>query len=304
MTWDGPSVFYAAARWLDYLAAFLFIGVVVFRLAVWPRAARRAGPPSPTAPRLGRLLTGVALVLLAALAARLYLQARSLADPDEPITREFLGLVLGTTWGKGWTAQAVVALLGLIAAGLTGIRRAGPLGWGLAALVALGVAGSASWTGHAVAIEQAGRYGWLLDAAHFGAGATWLGTLVVVVLVGLAPTRSEDVGAGAMVAAFSPIALASGLATMAAGVIMGYRYLGGVSLLFTPGYGRTLLIKLLVLALVAGLGAYHWRVALPRLQAAGDAGPLRKTAVLETAAAAALLAVTAILVSLPLPGEH
>lgn len=302
MSWDGPAVLYAAARWVDYLAAFVFIGVVVFRFAVWPRAARGgAGAPPPSS--LGRLGLGASLVLLVTLSARLYWQARSLADPDEALTGDFLRLVLGTGWGQGWMAQVAAAGLGLLSAALIsgpGRRR---LAWGLASLAALAMAGTAPWTGHAVAVEQAGRFGWLLDAVHFGAGATWLGTLAVLVVAGLGRGRSNGVAIAALVAAFSPVALAGGLVTMGAGLVMGYRYLGGVGPLFDPGYGRALTIKLLVLALLAGMGAYHWRVGLPRLRRSGDAGSLRKTALWEVGVALLLLAVTAVLVALPLPGE-
>ena len=304
MTEGGSAVLYAAARWLDYLAAFLFIGGVAFRVVVWPRALAAGREGRGSEPPIGPLLLGAAVVLVAALGARLYLQARSLADPEEPITRDFLGLVLGTAWGRGWWSQLAAAASGLVGAGLALVPRTRSAGRALTGLAAIGLAVTAPWTGHAVAIPEAGRYGWLLDAAHFGGGATWLGTLVVLVLVALHPRRRGPPSAAALVAAFSPLALAAGLLTMGAGLVMGYRYLGGLAPLLEPGYGRALLVKLSVLAVVAGLGAYHWRVGLPRLRAAGDAGPLRKSAMLEALAAALLLAATAVLVALPLPGEH
>jgi putative copper export protein len=54
---------------------------------------------------------------------------------------------------------------------------------------------------------------------------------------------------------------------------------------------------------VAATGAYNWRVVLPRLRR-GESAPIRRTATLETVVGLALLAVTAVLVSLAAPGEH
>jgi putative copper export protein len=303
VTPDGAAVLYAAARWLGYLAAFILIGAVALRHLVLPRAG--AGPAAEIA--AARALAGVAapagLLLVSAHFSRLYLQARSLLDPGEPVSLEFLRLVVDTPWGQGWVVQlatAASATAAWVAVRAAPARRAGA--W-LAAIAAAGIALAAPYTGHAAALPRAGRIGPALDALHFGAGAVWLGTLALVVWLAL---RRPDpaLRPAPLVAAFSPVALTAGLVTMAAGALMGWRYMEGIAPLWTTAWGRALSLKLAVLAGAAGLGAWNWRVVLPRLRATGDPAALRRTARLEIALGALLLGVTAALVALPAPGEE
>jgi putative copper export protein len=63
-------------------------------------------------------------------------------------------------------------------------------------------------------------------------------------------------------------------------------------------------VKLGLLALIAGLGAYNWRVAQPGLHHPDGERRFRKSGALEVAFGTLLLLATAVLVALPLPGEH
>jgi len=299
---DGSAVLYSAARWLGYLAAFQLVGAAVTRWIVLPRA--RVVPDDPAGRAAVRTLARAGLwsgtLLVAALFARLYFQTRSLLDPDEPVTGEFVRLVLESAWGKGWTWQLGGAGLGVIAWLTSGARS------GLAAKVltlgaALVVVGSAPLTGHAVGLHAAGAIGPWLDGLHFAAGAVWLGTLATTALVALRPT--SGLSPARAIAAFSPVALAGGGVAMAAGLLIGWRYLGGLAPLIETTYGRVLLLKVAALAVVAALGAYNWRVVLPRLRASDDPTAVRATARLELTMGVVLLAVTAVLVALPAPGE-
>jgi putative copper export protein len=233
---------------------------------------------------------------------KLHEQLRSLLDLDEPITRETIKALFGTAWGKGWIIQAVAAVAA--AAGLGASALGIPAGFVLASLGAAGLIGAAPLTGHAAAVPEAGRIGPLLDAIHFGAGATWVGTLIVVLALVAGRDDRTPPTPKELIAAFSPIALVSGALTIGLGTIMGYRYLGGVSPLFTSGYGKTLLLKLLALVGVAALGFLNWRTVLPRLRRTGDSRAVRRTAVLEAMLGLLLLLATAVLVALPLPGEE
>ncbi|MEO8452642.1 MAG: CopD family protein [Gemmatimonadota bacterium] len=300
MSADDWLTTFVAARWLSYLAAFVVIGAVVFRWGVAPRLGR---PTDPTLLHRAAVFgAGAAVLLVVAHVFKLQQQLRSLLDPGDPITLETIDALFRTAWGKGWIIQGVAALGS--AAGLVAAALGVPAGFVLAGLGAAGLIGGAPLTGHAVALPEAGRIGPLLDAVHFGAGASWVGTLIVVLalIVGrddrTAPTPKE------LIAAYSPIALVSGLLAISMGLIMGYRYLGGVAPLFTPGYGRALLLKLITLAGVAGLGFVNWRIVLPRLRRTGDSSGVRRTAAIEVGLGLLLLVATAILVALPLPGEE
>jgi len=258
----------------------------------------------PGAARLG--LLGATLLLVSA-AVRLAFQLQSFVEPGEPVTRELVQLVIGeTAWGRGWLVQlgaGVAAMGGYLAA----ILLPGP-GWIGAGVGATLVAAAAPLTGHALS-EVAGRSGILLDALHVLGGAAWLGTLLVMVAAGLAPlARLEPASRAGLVArlvtAFSPVALvAAGLAVVAGG-FLGWRYLGGSpALLVGTDYGRALLFKLAALAGVAGLGAWNWRVLLPRLGTSPAADALGRSARVEILLGLILLAITAVLVALPMPAE-
>jgi putative copper export protein len=104
-----------------------------------------------------------------------------------------------------------------------------------------------------------------------------------------------------MVNAFSPLALGSGMALVALGVVNAARHLGAPQALWTTPYGLALVAKLCVVVVVLGLGAWNAFGRRPRMGSASGALALRRTAVAELAAAAVVLAITAILVSLPSP---
>jgi putative copper export protein len=298
----------AAPRWLAYLATLLVIGACVFRFGVI-RALDRRGDPLPPAAGLRAAGLGLGAALLLALAGvwRLWAQAGSFVEPGEPVTAELLGIVIDTNWGRGWIVQ-------LLAAGLAGagalFARVTPSGWYSAAAGASAVALAAPLTGHATAAEQAGSWGYPLDALHLLGAGTWLGTLAVVLLAGVAPALREPgevrgPRVASLINAFHPVALVGAGVTILAGAALSLLYLqGSLSMLWSSGWGRSLSLKLLLLAGVAGLGAWNWRVIRPGLGSAPGASRITRSALLELAVATVLLAVTAVLVARPLPGEE
>ncbi len=309
MTPESAEILGASARWVGFLAAFLTLGACAFRFGVL-----RALPPDSglhldddlgRAAILGR---GAALLLGAALVARLYAQARGFLAPEEGLTFEFLGVILGdTSWGRGWLAQAVAAALAF--GGFVAAARVGRPGWLMAATGASAVVLAMPLTGHAVAAERAGSWGYPLDVLHALGGGAWLGTLAVVTIVGLRSHPLDRVPpadrAARYVQAFSPIALAAATVAVLAGVILAFRYLdGSVAALWTSRYGRALLLKVGVLAGVMALGAYNWRVLRPRLGVTAGPRDISRSAGVELALGLALLGVTAVLVAMPMPGEE
>ncbi|MGE3616841.1 MAG: CopD family protein, partial [Gemmatimonadales bacterium] len=154
----------------------------------------------------------------------------------------------------------------------------------------------------ATGLPAAGRLGYPGTALHLAAAAAWLGTLGVLWYATLG--RATDRNAHpAVVGAFSPLGLGAGLTAMAAGGIVAWRYVGSIEALTGSLYGRTLILKVAVLGVVALTGAVNWRVILPRLRR-GEPAPIGRTAAVELLVGLVLLAVTAVLVSLAAPGEH
>lgn len=312
---DPAAVPYVLARWLGYLGSFLVIGAVVFRMAVlrgWTRSHPDDAPVADLlatrAARLG-LLGGT--VLVAAAGLRLWGQLQTFVDPGEAITGELLQLIVTETpWGRGWTAQlgAGVLTLGGFLAAIAAPRG----GWVVAGIGTTLVAAAAPMTGHAVT-PAAGATGELLDALHLLAGSAWLGTLTVTLVAGLMPlSRLPEAQrlpmSARLIRAFSPVGLVGATVAVLAGSVMSWRYLGStvgarLGALVGMPWGQVLLIKLAVVGLVGILGAWNWRILLPKLGTLGAAQSLQRSARAEILLGLLLLVVTAILVALPMPAE-
>lgn len=311
-----PSAFpYSLARWIGYLGVFLVVGAVVFRVAVlrgWLRAHPGDAPVTELlAHRAARLsLLGGALLIVSA-GLRLWFQVQSFLEPGEPVTAEVTRLIVTETpWGRGWMAQlgaGVVALGGSLAAIVW--PRVGWIGAGMGATL---VVAAAPLTGHAVT-DVAGPTGSLFGALHLLAGAAWLGTLAVVLAAGVGPlARLGPDQRGALTArlirAFSPVALVAAGVTIVAGGVLSWRYLGHTmgerfGALTGTDWGVALLFKLGALGVVAAIGAWNWRVVVPTLGTTAAASRVQRSARTEMLFGLILLAVTAVLVALPMPAE-
>ena len=298
------------SRWVAFTATLVVLGACGFRVAlqrVFLQAAPELAPASDRrAARLG-LLASAALV--AALLAKVVAQAGSFLDPGESVTWELVStIVRGTSWGEGWTAQFVGGLLAVTGFGVVLLRPA--VGWIMAIAGASAIALAAPLTGHATGAEQAGVWGYPLDVLHVLGAGVWLGTLGTLVLVGFPSLRSLDPDrrgstVSQLVNAFHPIALGSAAIVIAAGGLLALLYLDwSVTALWDSRYGRTLALKLLVLAGVAALGRHNWKVVRPTLGSPEGADRIAKSSMLELGFAVTLLLVTAVLVSQPMPGEE
>jgi copper transport protein len=193
--------------------------------------------------------------------------------------------------------QIRIALLVVAIGGFTIAARRRDYGWMLAAVGV--VAG-------ALRGVFAGQWRQLVNPIHMLAGGFWIGTLFMMIAFGfsavlssrLQPERRGSLTAR-MVRGFSPLALGS-VATLATfGLITAWLHLGAVDRLWTTPYGKVLLIKLGVVALVLAFGAWNWRRQKPRLGTEGAARSIRVTAIAELVFATLVLLVTSVLVVMP-----
>ena len=104
--------------------------------------------------------------------------------------------------------------------------------------------------------------------------------------------------------AFSPTALAFAGVTATTGVFAAWLHLERVSALWETAYGRTLLIKLAVLSIVAATGAYNWLRVRPALGDLEGATRVRRSAMVELGVGLLVLAVTAVLVAMPTAADE
>ena len=306
---DAESPLYVAIRWVGFTALLIVIGAVAFKSVVLDLFARRDVDGSRRLlvervnPRAAALGLGAAIALGIAALARLVAQSYAMHGAALALDGSLIGAMLtNTIWGWGWLLQGVGVLVAI--AGFALARRRSSTGWAAAALGALLLAFTPALSGHAAAVPRVTGLAIALDGLHVIGAAGWLGSLLFVVAIGVpAALRLEQAERGpsvaALVNAFSPTALLFAGVTAGTGLVAAWMHLGSVPALWETPYGRTLLIKLAVLSIVAGTGAYNWRRVRPALGDVAGAGRVRRSATAELAVAALVLAVTAVLVATP-----
>jgi putative copper export protein len=300
-----PLDLFALGRGLAFAATLALVGSALF-LALIPRwraeddddqtlAARSLAATWPWA-------FGAAVLLLVAHLLRGFGQVRSFLEPGEPITWEVARPILvSTAWGGAWVIQVASAVLALVAVRLAPRRPA--VGVGLVGTAALLVAGTTPLTGHATEHPWGTSLGVGLHTLHLLGGGIWLGTLATIFVAGIRLVRNggDHRALARLITVFSPIALAGAGLAIVAGLLLSLAYVGTVANLLGTSYGRVVLIKVTVLAIVMGFGAWNWRRLLPTLGTPSASARLRRSAAFELTFALVLVAVTAILVALPAP---
>ena len=280
---------------IGFLAYFATFGALGFRLVVLRRDAGFDGGMAGSGTAFAAARRGAATVgIIGALLMLVSVFANAMAQ----------SAARGTPFGTVLTAHGGRMLIPLIAsfAILIGfaLGRDALAGWVLAVIGALvlvfqGFATSLKWPS-------------LVNPIHEACASLWLGTLLVLVTVGLpvvfrAGATSEERGrmTAALVSRFSPLALCAAGLLAITGIITAWRHLHRLSSLWTTSYGYTLDIKLVFVVIILSLGAWNWRRMTPRLGTEAAAGELRRSATAELVFASVVLVLTAILVSLPSP---
>lgn len=298
-----------AIRWLQYLGMILVLGAVAFRFFVVPFVLRRPelAPAGGLVSKRLAILAWVGIALLAlSLPARLWSQSLAMWGGESLAAANLGTLVFRTPWGWGWLLQ--IGALILAALGLRMAAPAGALkrGWGVVAVGAVLLAFVPALSGHAWGIEPR-LVGVLFSGAHVLAAGVWMGGLAALLMAGLPGIRGVQTPEGerpalvTVVEAFSRMALVAVLILVAAGVGQNLFLLGSPGNLVSTGWGRTLLVKLGLLAGAGALGLYNWRVVRPALRETPRTGLLRIPATVELLLGLGILAATAVLVSRALP---
>ena len=147
------------------------------------------------------------------------------------------------------------------------------------------------------------------------ATAIWIGGLVSLLAAWGAVRRSAATGAaarlGAIVVRFSGVAVACVATLAVTGTYRALAELGSFGDLVHTAYGRALAVKLLLFAVLLGVGAFNRFVVHPRLERAGigladsdrgAVGLLGPSVRIELTLAAAVLVAVAIMIGFPPPG--
>ena len=249
-------------------------------------------------------LWATVLLGLAAL-LRLYAQSFALHGAGRALDPALIGTMLSrTVWGWGWVLQAVggaVAVAGFLAA-----RRGRRSGWAIATVGVLALAFTPALSGHAAAVPDLAPLAILADGLHVLGAGGWLGSLLFVVAVGIPaawrlPEGARGRGVADLVNAFSPTALVFAGVAAATGVFSAWLHLDSVSALWQSEYGRTLLLKLAVLSVVAATLKNNWLRVKPTLGNTEGGVRIRRSATVELGVGVLVLIATAVLVATPTP---
>jgi len=159
-----------------------------------------------------------------------------------------------------------------------------------------GLLGSLAWAGHAAA---GGSQGFALaDGLHLVAAGIWPGGLVPLALFLASAPDAEAVRA---VRRFSAVSLVTVALLAATGAINAWHLVGGWSALGTTGYGRLLLAKVALFALMVGIGARNLLALKPRLPEPAARAALRGNVAAELVLGTVVIVIVAVLGMTPPP---
>ena len=282
------AVVWGITRWVGFAALAVAVGGVWFAAVVWPTARDRR--------RVRRLVVGALVALLAATVGGLAVfgaYSRG-GGPTDLVAPHLWRVTLGTRFGVVWVVRALVLVVALVCVPVLfrsgpGSGRSLPRWW---APVAVGLGGALvaapALSGHAASGDGSGA-AIALDVVHVAAMAVWLGGLAVVWNVVL---TDDDPGAPGAVTRFSRTAWWCVAALVATGVLQAWRLVGSLDALRSTDFGRILVVKVVVVALVLAVAVG----VRDRLRRGDDTRSLRRSIGLEVVLAAVVLAATALLV--------
>jgi copper transport protein len=306
------------ARWLTFLFVMSAIGLFVFRIAIARPVVRLVNGTSlrnvsiafVTSCVLGLVMTPVYLLLSTAQFA-----LRSWYDVGALVP-----LIRDSSFGRGYVdlelTFALFTAAGLIALWLDRPERerrsivellslAGALLAAGAVVVVPGLAGHAAQASpRALAL--------FLDATHVATGSIWIGGLVGLLVLGLSLPRNLRVaGMAACVPRFSIVAFVSVNLLIASGIGRTFVELPTVASLWQTSYGKTILVKVVLLGVTMLIAAVNLLRTTPHLVASSErpelgapaTALLRRLVTVEAVIVGAVIVAAAVLSSLPPPSK-
>jgi copper transport protein len=314
----------------------LVVGLIVFWLLAWrgpgPALARPAAVERDFVRRWQRMASVALWLTVGATVAGVVVQGAAAAGVPvgQALSAAVIEGVLATTFGKAAVGRLVLlellAVLAVLwrdlplfvpvrpvrAVGAAALERgvSAPRLLLLAAVV-IPLMLTMSMVSHAAAATPVGLH-LAADALHFAAAGAWIGGLVVLAAVAFPATRNLGAEERVRILAppvvrFSRVAAVSVVIVVVTGTFRGIATAGGWDGLTQTGYGTALLVKLGVFAALMAFGAVNHLWAVRRIRSAAATGSstpamraLRHSVRVESLLAAAIVVVTAILVSQPM----
>lgn len=170
--------------------------------------------------------------------------------------------------------------------------ESGPLAFVGALLLVL----SESFIGHTASVEPRALV-LVSDAVHMLAAAVWVaGVWLLAWTFWQRTRRGESLDARLVATRFSITATWALVAVAISGTALGWAILGSPGRLFTTEFGRMLIIKVALVAVIGAIGLHNRRTLLPALEQPGIDVRFYRTIIIESALFVAVLVATALLV--------
>jgi copper transport protein len=236
----SDSTLLALGRFLSYAGIGVLLGALFLAVVLVPELLGER--------RIGMLLIGAAITALVGTMSMFAGQAHVMSG-SYTSWGDVVRIQSGTWWLGRLVAIGVVALF-IPARTFLG-SKVGRVEVAVAALVLLGVVAAG---GHAVSGDHV-VVGFVATVVHLAAMSIWLGGLVL--LVAGVPrewfwwTASK----------FSPWALGAVVALVVTGTVNAWRQVGSISALPDSNYGRWLIVKVVLVALVVAVAVFSRRLA-------------------------------------------
>ena len=164
--------------------------------------------------------------------------------------------------GRVWLARMLLGATALVfSLRLSPSARRPALRWAATLAVSLAALFTVSLTAHAAVVPQAA---WTIpfDWSHMAVMSLWIGGMLPLVLA-IRTTTLPDIPV--IVRRFSTQALAAVGFLAVTGLLAAFVHVRHPGLLLPTTYGRVLVVKLTLFAVLVGFGALHRRVFIPRL---------------------------------------
>ncbi|OXS88465.1 MULTISPECIES: copper homeostasis membrane protein CopD [Pandoraea] len=292
-------------RFALYLDLMLLFGLPLFGLYALKHDERRS---SRITKQFAVILGGAATAGIALSVLSMIVLAKMMTGEEDysSVSQHALGMIIsGTTLGTAWVLR-LVALVVVLTVTPALLRRP-TVGLAAAAIGGAVALASLAWGGHgAMDSGDKGVIHLSADILHLAAAGGWIGALTAFVLL----LRVDDASPSQRLetlqrtlAGFAVVGTAIVLTLVATGLI-NYGMISGPTLsgLTTTLYGQLLLTKLGFFALMLALAAANRYHLTPRLEAkirngdyAGAVGALRKSLLIESSAATAIIVLVSVL---------
>ena len=253
-----------AGRLLQFGAAAVICGASAFFVyGVTPEPSRRWP---------GKLIAGAAALGLLGGMGWLMVQTASFAEsPRAAFDRaQVWSVASGTGFGRAVLVRLCVFFLALL---ISPARPRDRRYWPTLAVLGAIASASFAWSGHGVRDDGlAGVLHLAADVLHLVAASAWIGALAALTALISIARRGAERGAGrdavTGLARFSGVGLAVVAVLVASGLANSWFLVGpgGVAGLATNPYGRLLIAKLVLFAVMLGLAALNRFRHTPRLQ--------------------------------------